>query len=157
MNELSFILLLVIIITNGLWWIFYPKSKNFTNSLPIEDKIAKHLKTIEITNTIHPLVKEIYLLFIDNKTVSLFKIGNYRLVIETKDIELWSANDWYSRNFTKVPLKWQQEHNMTLEEINLALSVADKRILDNIVQKIKVNNQEFLHRLFIYKSELPKN
>lgn len=155
MNELNFILLLIIIITNGLWWVFFPKKPKSLSSVSVKDDIAKHLEQIQITNTIHPLVKEIYLLFINNETVSLFKINNCHLLIETKDIALWSANDWYHREFTKIPIEYQQKHNTTIDEINQSLSTVDKQILDNIVQKVKVNNKEFLHRLFIYKSEIP--
>ena len=38
---------------------------------------------------------------------------------------------------------------MTFSELNDSLSLADNKVLDHIVKAVKINNKEFIHRLFI--------
>ena len=51
------------------------------------------------TNRLHLLVKEIYELFINEETVNNFKEEYCKIIIN--EISWWSANDIYSREFTK--------------------------------------------------------
>ena len=64
-------------------------------------------------------------------------------------VEFWAENYVESRRFTKLPESILKTYNMAAKEINDALSVADKTILDKIAKSVKVNNKEFISRLFI--------
>ena len=49
----------------------------------------------------------------------------------------------YNRRFTVIPEDILKKYNKTFKELN-ELSLADKKILDTIVQAIKINNKEFM-------------
>ena len=99
------------------------------------------------TNRLHPLVKEIYELFINEETVNNFKEEYCKITIN--EISWWSANDIYSREFTNIPVILQKKYNTTTKEINNSLSLADKKVLDHIAQQVITNNKEFINRLFL--------
>ena len=99
------------------------------------------------TNRLHPLVKEIYELFINEETVNNFKEEYCKITIN--EISWWSANDIYSREFTNIPVILQKKYNSTTKEINNSLSLADKKVLDHIAQQVITNNKEFINRLFL--------
>ena len=77
------------------------------------------------TNKLHPLVKEIYELFINEETVNDFKEEYCKITIN--ETSWWSANDIYSREFTNIPVILQKKYNATMKEINDSLSLADKK------------------------------
>ena len=99
------------------------------------------------TNRLHPLVKEIYELFINEETVNNFKEEYCKIIIN--EISWWSANDIYSREFTNIPVILQKKYNTTTKEINNSLSLADKKVLDHITRQVLKNNKEFINRLFL--------
>ena len=99
------------------------------------------------TNTLHPLVKEIYELFVDDKTVNSFKQGYCEILVN--EIRWWSANEVYDREFRFIPVDIQKKYNATMKEINDSLSLADKKVLDHITQQVITNNKEFINRLFL--------
>ena len=99
------------------------------------------------TNKLHPLVKEIYELFINEETVNDFKEEYCKITIN--EISWWSANDIYSREFTNIPVILQKKYNTTTKEINNSLSLADKKVLDHITRQVLKNNKEFINRLFL--------
>lgn len=99
------------------------------------------------TNKLHPLVKEIYELFINEETVNNFKEEYCKIIIN--EISWWSANDIYSREFTNIPVILQKKYNTTTKEINNSLSLADKKVLDHITRQVLKNNKEFINRLFL--------
>lgn len=74
------------------------------------------------TNRLHPLVKEIYELFINEETVNNFKEEYCKITIN--EISWWSANDIYSREFTNIPVILQKKYNTTTKEINNSLSIS---------------------------------
>ncbi len=65
------------------------------------------------------------------------------------NILIWAANDRFHRHFTSIPTHMLKTANMAIDEINKSLSLADKTVLDRIVNAVKVNNKEFLSRLFV--------
>lgn len=107
------------------------------------------LENIEFLNSLNPLVVEIYKQFIDEEGLKYFHLEHYNLHIKNLGIQIWSANDWDNRKFNVVPDDLLKKYNMTLKELNNTLTAADKKILDKIVQEIKINNEEFISRLFI--------
>jgi hypothetical protein len=117
---------------------------------PTSEELMKYsIEHTHFLNTLNPIVKLIYLQFIQKEQLKYFFEDGYYLHITNLNIELWSANCWYSRDFKTIPIELLKEHNLTLKELNNTLSVTDKKILDHIVQAIKVNNKEFINRLFL--------
>ena len=110
-------------------------------------KAPNTLANGNFTNTLHPLVKEIYELFIDDKTVNNFKQGYCEILVN--EIRWWSANEVYNREFRFIPIDIQKKYNATMKEINDSLSLADKKVLDHITQQVITNNKEFINRLFL--------
>ena len=120
-----------------------------------EDDIISSMKT-EFVNKLHPLVQYIYKMFIDKQTISLFKQlhCNIKVYLYKEDsnneyITIWSENELYNREFTEIPVRLLKNYDCTIKEINKQLSLADKKVLDHIVQVIKLNNKEFVNRLFL--------
>ena len=121
---------------------------NYTKSkLRAKSKTNDALANGNFTNTLHPLVKEIYELFIDDKTVNSFKQGYCEILVG--EIRWWSANEVYNREFRFIPVDIQKKYNATMKEINDSLSLADKKVLDHITQQVITNNKEFINRLFL--------
>ena len=85
------------------------------------------------TNRLHPLVKEIYELFINEETVNNFKEEYCKIIIN--EISWWSANDIYSREFTNIPVILQKKYNTTTKEINNSLSLAERKYLITLPDK----------------------
>ena len=119
------------------------RAKSKTNDALANDALANG----NFTNTLHPLVKEIYELFIDDKTVNSFKQGYCEILVG--EIRWWSANEVYNREFRFIPTDFQKKYNATMKEINDSLSLADKKVLDHITQQVITNNKEFINRLFL--------
>ena len=112
-----------------------------------KSKTPNTLANGNFTNTLHPLVKEIYELFIDDKTVNSFKQGYCEILVN--EIRWWSANEVYYREFRFIPVDIQKKYNATMKDINDSLSLADKKVLDHITQQVITNNKEFINRLFL--------
>ena len=112
-----------------------------------KSKTANTLAKGNFTNTLHPLVKEIYELFVDDKTVNSFKQSYCEILVN--EIRWWSANEVYYREFRFIPVDIQKKYNATMKEINDSLSLADKKVLDHITQQVITDNREFINRLFL--------
>ena len=131
--------------------IFYQIGKIRIKEPSVEQIARYNINNAEFINEIHPVVKEVYQLFIDKTNIKLFKEGYCNVNISNFDISIWASNDIYNRIFTMLPDNIIIKQNSTLDEINESLSMADKTILDHIVKAVKVNNKEFINRLFILK------
>lgn len=125
--------------------------KSFSKVIkPTSEEILKYsIDNVKFLNELNPLVKEIYLQFINKDGIKYFQELNYTILISNKDIEFWAVNSVYSRCFTSLPNDILKKYNTTMKEINNTLSLADKKILDHITNVVKRNNQEFISRLFI--------
>jgi len=115
------------------------------NSKTIEDVINE----VKIPTDLNPLVRDIYLQFIDKEQIKYFQEDYYNVNIKNIDVSIWSANTVHARSFTKIPPEILKKYGKTFNEINDTLSLADKKILDAIVNVIKRDNKEFISRLFI--------
>lgn len=115
----------------------------------IQDYLLYKIDNVEFENTLNPLVKDIYLQFIEKDGPKYFQEFTYSIFVSNMNIEFWSTNGVDSRIFTKLPESVLKAYNMTAEEINDTLTLADKKILDHIANAVKVNNKEFISRLFI--------
>ena len=115
------------------------------NSKTIEDVINE----VKIPTDLNPLVRDIYLQFIDKEQIKYFHEDHYHMNIKNMGISVWGANTVYDRRFTKIPPEILKKYGKTFNEINDTLSLADKKILDAIVNVIKRDNKEFISRLFI--------
>lgn len=136
----------IIIILSGLTGSMITLNYIRSHSIP-EAKVDNTLANGNFTNTLHPLVKEIYELFVDDKTVDNFKERCYNIYIG--EIAWWGYNELYNREFTSIPVDIQKKYNTTTKEINDSLSLADKKVLDHITQQVITNNKEFINRLFL--------
>ena len=125
--------------------------KSFSKTIkPTSEEILKYsINNVKFVNELNPIVKLIYLQFIDKNDIKYFHEDGYYLHITNLDIDIWSANDVYNRNFKTIPIELLKEHNLTIKELNNTLSMTDKKILDYIVQAVKVNNNEFISRIFL--------
>ena len=130
---------------------FFFIGKSFAKIIkPTSEELLEYsINNVKSVNELHPIIKLIYLHFIDSEQLKYFFEDGYYLRITNLNIDIWSANNWDSRNFTQIPIELLKEHNLTLKELNNILSVTDKKILDHIVQAVKVNNKEFISRLFL--------
>jgi hypothetical protein len=113
-----------------------------------KDDIISSMK-VEFVNKLHPLVIIVYKLFISKEDIKYFSESEHNILITCIDVSIWASNSVYNRQFTNIPLELLKEYNCTLKELNNSLSLADKKILDHIVQAIKINNKEFIDRIFI--------
>lgn len=114
-----------------------------------EEMCLAVLENIKFLNTLNPLVVDIYKQFVDKEGLKYFHIEHCNLHIKNLGIQIWSANDQENRRFDVVPDELLKKYNMTLKELNNTLTMADKKILDKIVNEIKINNKEFIDRLFL--------
>lgn len=131
---------------------FYIGRTTIKQILPTIEQITAHnITDVRFLNIINPLVKEIYNHFTSNHNVKQYNEIYYNMIINDLKIEIWSANDIYNRAFTKLSDDILLKYNKTLKEINESLTLTDKTILDQIVQAVKVNNKEFIERIFIIK------
>ena len=146
MELIDFIVVTIIIILSGLTGSMITLNYIRSHSIP-KAKVDNTLANGNFTNTLHPLVKEIYELFIDDKTVNNFKQGYCEILVN--EIKWWSANEVYDRKFRYIPADLQKKYNATMKEINDSLSLADKKVLDHITQQVITNNKEFINRLFL--------
>ena len=146
MESVDFIIVPIIIILSGLAGSMVTLKYIRSNSIP-KAKVDNTLANGNFTNTLHPLVKEIYELFVDDKTVNSFKQGYCEILVN--EIRWWSANEVYNREFRFIPIDIQKKYNVTMKEINDSLSLADKKVLDHITQQVITNNKEFINRLFL--------
>lgn len=112
--------------------------------------VLKVIEDVKFSNTIHPLVKHIYLLFVDKPDgYKDFIVDRHYMTIKSLDVSIWASNDAENRQFTLVPDELLKQYGMTMKELNKSMTIADLEILDTIVQRVKVNNKEFISRLFI--------
>jgi hypothetical protein len=112
--------------------------------------VLKVIEDVKFSNTIHPLVKDIYLLFVDKpEGYKNFKLDSHDLVIRPFGVEIWASNEADNRYFRSVSIELLKKYNLTMRELNESLTKADQQILDTIVQRVKVNDKEFISRLFI--------
>lgn len=125
--------------------------KSFSKAIKptIQDYLLYTIDNVEFENTLNPLVKDIYLQFIEKDGPKYFQETNCDILISNMGVEFWSENSVLARRFTRLPESVLKTYNMTAKEINDTLSVADKTILDKIAKSVKVNNKEFISRLFI--------
>lgn len=130
---------------------FFFIGKSFSKIIkPTQEELLKYsIDNVKFINELNPIVKLIYLQFINKEQLKYFFENGYHLTITNLEIEIWSANDWYSRRFEQIPIELLKEYNLTFKELNNNLSMADKKVLDHIVQAVKVNNKEFISRLFL--------
>ena len=154
MESINLIVVLITMMLSGLAgatvasryiWANKPKSK--TSNTLANENFTNTLANGNFTNTLHPLVKEIYELFIDDETVNNFKESYCEILVN--EIKWWSANEVYNREFRHIPVDLQKKYNATTKEINDSLSLADKKVLDHITQQVITNNKEFINRLFL--------
>ena len=146
MESVDFIVVPIIILLSGLTGSIITLNYIRSHSIP-KAKVDNTLANGNFTNTLHPLVKEIYELFVDDKTVNSFKQGYCEILVN--EIRWWSANEVYNREFRFIPIDIQKKYNVTMKEINDSLSLADKKVLDHITQQVITNNKEFINRLFL--------
>lgn len=146
MKLVDFIVVPIIIVLSGLTGSIITLNYIRAHSIP-KAKVDNTLANGNFANTLHPLVKEIYELFVDDKTVNNFKQVYCGILIG--EIEWWSANEVYHRQFRYIPIDIQKKYNSTMKEINDSLSLADKKVLDHITQQVITNNKEFINRLFL--------
>ena len=131
--------------------IFYFIGKG-SKIIPIssEEILKQAIEAQKFHNALNPIVKDIYTLFVSKNGPKHFQEKFCHIMVNGgMNIEFWSANDYYNRKFISIPIKTLKYYNMTLEELNKSLSIADKKILDYIANAIITNNKEFLSRLFI--------
>ena len=146
MESVDFIVVPIIIILSGLTGSMITLNYIRSHSIP-KAKVDNTLANGNFTNTLHPLVKEIYELFVDDKTVNSFKQGYCEILVN--EIRWWRGNEVYNREFRHIPVDLQKKYNATIKEINDSLSLADKKVLDHITQQVITNNKEFINRLFL--------
>jgi len=131
--------------------VFFYVGKSFSKIIkPTSEEIINYsIRNVKFLNQINPIVKEIYLLFIQKDGFQYFKELHCNILVTNMDIEFWSENDCYSRSFSRVSIELLKKYDITLKELNNSLSLTDKKILDKIVKAVKFNNQEFINRVFI--------
>ena len=129
----------------GYRWGSEKKDKFSKDMLSILETINK----VKSSEVIHPIVKDIYLLFVEEGGYKNFDITPYNLTVKETKIEVWASNEVYDRKFIRIPEDVLKTYNMTFVEANKSLTLVDRTILDTIVQRMRVNNKEFLSRLFI--------
>ena len=146
METLLIILSYVIVIITFLFI-----GKSFSKIIkPTPEEIFKStIDTTKFYNELNPIVKEIYLNFINKDNLKYFQENFCHIYISNLEVKYWSQNDIYNRHFTNIPLDLLKKHNMTIKEINDTLSLADKTVLDYIAKAVIRNNKEFINRLFI--------
>ena len=124
--------------------------KNIEITKPTLEEILQYsIENIQFLNTINPLVKEIYLLFINKDTLKYFQEDHCHLLISSLEIRYWNANGTNWIRFTEVPNEILRKYNFTLKELNGSLTIADKKILNLISERVVRNNKEFIERIFI--------
>ena len=124
--------------------------KNIKIIKPTSKEILQYsIKNVQFLNTINPLVKEIYLLFINKDTLKYFQEAHCELLISNLEIKYWNANGINWIRFTQVPVEILKKYNFTLNELNNTLTRADKEILNLISERVVRNNTEFIERIFI--------
>lgn len=146
MNILIPIVVCTIVVTTSFFI-----GKSFAKIIkPTPEEILKYsIDNVKFLNELNPLVKDIYLQFIEEDGPKCFQETTCGILISNMNIEFWSANEVYNRMFTKLPESVLKAYNMTMDELNNSLSLADKKILDHIVKAVTINNKEFISRLFI--------
>ncbi len=122
-------------------------TEDLLKDFDVIDFLTMSIQNVKINNSLHPLVVLVYTHFI--KSPEDFKEVHCKIEIPNLSIKLWAANDVYDRDFRELPDDTLKKYNMTLKELNDSLSLADKTILDTIVKRVKVNNSEFIERIFI--------
>lgn len=124
--------------------------KNIKITKPTSEEILQDsIKNVQFLNTINPLVKEIYLLFVNKNTLKYFQEGHCELLISNLEIKYWNANGTTWIKFTQVPIEILKKYNFTLTELNNTLTKTDKKILNLISERVVRNNTEFIKRIFI--------
>jgi hypothetical protein len=131
--------------------VFFYVGKSFSKIIkPTSEEIINYsIENVNFLNKINPIVKEIYLLFVQKDGHQYFKEEHCHIFVTNMGIAFWSENDYYSRHFYDVSVDLLKKYNMTLKELNNSLSLTDKKILDKIVKAVKFNNKEFVNRVFI--------
>ena len=156
MNDTTWILISVIttlLIINLSITVMYIRLKKLHNktinadfALTIREAREFLIRNVYMDNEIHPLVKRIYNAFINNPTS--FTCSQYTLYTKI-GIEVWAANDISNRRFTVIDLNICKDYKKTIDEFNNELTDTDKVILDTIINRVRLNSKEFIHRVFI--------
>lgn len=116
---------------------------------PTSEEIIQYtIDNVKFVNELNPIVKDIYVLFINSNVNSEFEQLTYNLRVRNLNVEVWTANGADAIYFTLLPPDICAKYNKTEKELKI-LSLADKTILNRISNAIKVNNAEFVSRLFI--------
>ncbi|NCC70472.1 hypothetical protein EOM09_02730 [bacterium] len=131
--------------------VFFFIGKSFSKIIkPTNEELLQYsIDHVKFVNELNPLVKQIYLQFIDEKQLCYFQYDKFRIKISNLDIEYWYTNGEHYISFTKIPIETLKELNLTLKELNGTLTQADKKVLDIIAKRVVKNNTEFINRLFI--------
>lgn len=117
---------------------------------PTSEEILKYsIDNVKFLNELNPLVKDIYLQFVEKDGPKYFQEKEHDILITNMNVEIWKCNSWENRTFTLLPESVLKAYNITKNELNNSLSLADKKILDHIVKAVTINNKEFISRLFI--------
>ena len=138
---ISYVLISIVFFSIGRYY----NKKTKPNSSELEYSI----NNTKFLNELNPLVKDIYLQFINKEGIKYFQEKYCTILISNLDVEFWSENNIYCRRFTKIPEIILKEYNLTVKEINNTLTLADQKVLDTIAKAIIINNKEFISRLFI--------
>ena len=149
MTILELLIVIFLQIATCTFFFFVGKSKRTIIKPTFEELLKASIDKVELTNKLNPLVKQIYLQFIDKEKLLYFQYDDYDIKISNLEIEYWRANNEYTRHFRKVPIETLKELNLTLEELNGTLTQADRKVLDMIAKRVVKNNTEFINRLFI--------
>lgn len=109
------------------------------------------IKNMKFINKLNPFVLLVYKAFIDRYNAKNFQLSEYTLYIKDIDIVVWSANSTSNRFFHRISDDLLRKHNTTLTKVNKSLTILDKEILEEIIQRIHHNNVDFANRVFINK------
>lgn len=116
---------------------------------PTSKQIVEYtIDNVKFVNELNPIVKDIYLLFIKEDVLKEFKQDTHRITVPSLNISFWDANGVYYINLENISSEHCKKYNKTEKELEI-LSLADMKILHRISKTIRVNNAEFISRLFI--------
>jgi hypothetical protein len=131
--------------------VFYLIGKSTTKIIkPTSEEILElSIKNVEFLNTLSPITQLIYKHFMNKENLKYFQEIHCEVKITDLNISIWSANELYGIRFTFIPTEILKEHNLTIKEVEKTLTLADRKVLYHIVEAVKVNNKEFISRLFL--------
>lgn len=116
---------------------------------PTSKQIVEYtIDNVKFVNELNPIVKDIYLLFIKEDVLKEFVQNNHRITVPSLNISFWDANGVDYMHLEIISSEHCKKYNKTEKELGI-LSPADMKILHRISNAIRVNNAEFISRLFI--------